>query len=59
LPNPLCILGRKRGETATVLDVVTRFEEAFADWLSVGRAFAFWKGRVALYAILRVMGPPQ
>jgi len=59
LPNLLCILGRNRGETATVLDVVTRFEETFADWLGVGHAFTFWKGRVALYAILRVMGPPQ
>jgi len=43
LPNPLCILGRKRGETATVLDVVTRFEETFADWLGVKSAFAFGK----------------
>jgi len=39
-----------------VLDVVTRFEEAFADWLGVRSAFAFWKGRVALYAILRALG---
>ena len=40
-------------------NLVTRFEEAFAAWLGVRHAFAFWKGRVALYAILRVMGPPQ
>ena len=39
-----------------MLDVVTRFEEAFADWLGVRSAFAFWKGRVALYAILRALG---
>jgi len=37
-----------------VLDAVTRFEEAFADWLGVGHAF--WKDRVALYAIFRAMG---
>ena len=33
-----------------------RFEQAFADWLGVGYAFAFWKGRVAWYAILRALG---
>jgi len=33
-----------------------RFEQAFARWLGVGSAFAFWKGRVATYAILRAMG---
>jgi len=37
-------------------DAVRRFEEAFARWLGVARAFAFWKGRVALYAILRALG---
>ena len=37
-------------------EAVRQFEKAFADWLGVGRAFAFWKGRVALYAILRAMG---
>jgi len=37
-------------------DTVTRFETAFADWLGARRAFAFWKGRVALYAILRALG---
>ena len=35
---------------------VTEFESAFADWLGAERAFAFWKGRVAMYAILRAMG---
>jgi len=39
-----------------VLDIVTRFEETFADWLGVRSAFAFWKGRIALYAILRALG---
>ncbi|MGA2266272.1 MAG: DegT/DnrJ/EryC1/StrS family aminotransferase [Phycisphaerae bacterium] len=33
-----------------------RFEQAFARWLGVPHAFAFWKGRVALYAILRALG---
>ena len=37
-------------------DAITRFERAFAQWLGVESAFAFWKGRVALYAILRAMG---
>ena len=35
---------------------VTRYEQAFAQWLGAGRAFAFWKGRVAMYAILKAMG---
>ncbi len=39
-----------------MLDVVIRFEETFAEWLGTGHAFAFWKGRVALYAILRALG---
>jgi len=37
-------------------DSVTRFETAFADWLGAGRAFAFWKGRVAMYALLKALG---
>lgn len=32
------------------------FESAFAEWLGIPRAFAFWKGRVALYAVLKAMG---
>jgi len=32
------------------------YESVFAQWLEVGQAFSFWKGRVALYAILRAMG---
>jgi len=35
---------------------VTRFQEAFADWLGTEHSFAFWKGRVAMYAILRALG---
>jgi perosamine synthetase len=37
-------------------DAVTRFEQVFAAWLGATHAFAFWKGRVALYAILRALG---
>ncbi len=35
---------------------VSKFERVFADWLGVRSAFAFWKGRVAMYAILKAMG---
>jgi len=37
-------------------DAVAQFENAFADWVGAERAFAFWKGRVATYAILRALG---
>lgn len=33
-----------------------RYERDFARMLGGGRAFAFWKGRVALYAALRALG---
>jgi len=39
-----------------VSEAVRQFEEAFAQWLGVRSAFAFRKGRVALYAILRALG---
>ena len=35
---------------------VTRYEQTFAASLGAERAFAFWKGRVAMYAILRALG---
>jgi dTDP-4-amino-4,6-dideoxygalactose transaminase len=35
---------------------IRQFEEAFARWSGLAHAFAFWKGRVALYAILRGLG---
>ncbi len=35
---------------------LTQYEKAFADRLGIHRAFGFWKGRVALYAILKGMG---
>jgi len=34
----------------------SKYESAFAKWFGADRAFGFWKGRVALYAILRAMG---
>lgn len=36
--------------------VITQFQNAFAQWTGAGRAWAFWKGRVALYAILQGLG---
>jgi hypothetical protein len=36
--------------------VAYTFARAFADWLGVREARAFWKGRVALYAFLRTIG---
>jgi dTDP-4-amino-4,6-dideoxygalactose transaminase len=33
-----------------------KYEDAFARLFDVSHAFAFWKGRVALYAILKAMG---
>ncbi len=41
---------------AKVATAVRRFEEAFARWAGLSHARAFWKGRVALYAILRGLG---
>ena len=35
---------------------VEKFEKSFAQWLGADSAFAFWKGRVAIYAILKAMG---
>jgi dTDP-4-amino-4,6-dideoxygalactose transaminase len=35
---------------------VKQYERAFAAKLGARRAFAFWKGRVAFYAILRALG---
>ncbi len=36
--------------------VVTQYERDFAEWLGVRHARTFWKGRVALYALLRALG---
>jgi dTDP-4-amino-4,6-dideoxygalactose transaminase len=35
---------------------VKQYENIFAEWFGTGSAFAFWKGRVALYAILKTLG---
>jgi dTDP-4-amino-4,6-dideoxygalactose transaminase len=35
---------------------VKKYEEAFAEYFGAKRAFSFWKGRVALYAILKALG---
>ena len=37
-------------------DSVAKFERAFAQWAGARQAFALWKGRVAMYAILRSLG---
>ncbi len=37
-------------------NIVSRYQAAFADWFKAKNAFAFWKGRVALYAILKASG---
>ena len=34
----------------------SKFEKLFAGWFGSNYAFSFWKGRVALYAILKTMG---
>lgn len=36
--------------------LIEQYERKFAEALGTQRAFAFWKGRVALYAILKAMG---
>lgn len=35
------------------MNAVASFENAFAQWIGHSYAFAFWKGRVALYSILK------
>jgi perosamine synthetase len=41
---------------STPADVCMRYEQAFAEFIGARQAFAFWKGRVALYAILKGLG---
>jgi dTDP-4-amino-4,6-dideoxygalactose transaminase len=38
------------------MDAVTQFADRFATWSGAKAGFAFWKARVAMYAILRAMG---
>lgn len=40
----------------TTSDTLRAYHTAFAEWLGARRAFSFWKGRVALYAILKGLG---
>ena len=35
---------------------IQAFERSYANWLNIGNAFSFWKGRVAFYAALNVLG---
>jgi len=35
---------------------IAEFEQAFAQWTGLKHAFAFWKGRVAFYTLLRALG---
>lgn len=37
-------------------NIIGKYEAAFSNWFNSTRAFAFWKGRVALYAILKAIG---
>lgn len=34
---------------------VKQYQNKFAEWFEANRAFSFWKGRVALYAILKAL----
>jgi perosamine synthetase len=37
-------------------EIIEKYQNRFAEVFGAERAFAFWKGRVALYAILKAMG---
>ena len=37
-------------------DMIEKYQNQFAEFFDIKSAFAFWKGRVALYAILKAMG---
>ena len=39
--------------------VIEQYQRAFARFFGAERAFAFWKGRVGLYALLRALGVGQ
>ena len=52
----------KKGLVITDMDsrfnkssAILEYEQTFAEWFVDHKAFAFWKGRVALYAILRAL----
>ncbi len=48
--------GGGKARPIAMAQAIEQFEKLFAQWLGGGQAFAFWKGRVAMYAILRAMG---
>ncbi len=37
-------------------ELIQKYERRFADFFGARKAFAFWKGRVALYAMLKAIG---
>ncbi len=37
-------------------EIIEKYQDRFAEFFGTERAFAFWKGRVALYAILKAAG---
>lgn len=37
-------------------EIIEKYQNHFAEFFGAERAFAFWKGRVALYAILKAVG---
>ena len=38
------------------MNQMLNFQNSFAQWLKTNHAFSFWKGRVALYALLKAIG---
>jgi dTDP-4-amino-4,6-dideoxygalactose transaminase len=46
----------RKGSVMSGPKAVRQYESKFAEWFGADYAFAFWKGRVALYAILKAMG---
>jgi dTDP-4-amino-4,6-dideoxygalactose transaminase len=49
-------MSTKRIQEQLIGSYYSKFEEAFARWFGVSSSFAFWKGRIALYAILKTLG---
>lgn len=37
-------------------NIISKYESAFAEWFGEKCAYSFWKGRVALYGILKAIG---
>ena len=49
--DPVCNAVRK-----VTSDIIKKYEKEFSSFFDVKGAFSFWKGRVALYAILKAIG---